>query len=233
MNAKKVRRLSHSTDLDEEAANDEAQQDRDYIQSEIVRIFKKQWYQAEPLKERARVMLDSSCASNDNVSELHMFTACRSWAEKHEWPKANLEDYERGILAHFIKLMNSDDVAQRLEQLAELTKRFPISEPAPNFNNWWSGPEWFKPTLQNSLKAVMLGVFFDLMKKRRANPLPTTLPTIGELDALIKRAYIRDNESTDKKPPGEKELRDARRELGLSGLPRGKGGRPKKQRGKK
>jgi hypothetical protein len=208
-------------------------QEREYIQSEIVRMFKAEWYQAGPLKERARVMLKSKCASNYNVSELHMFTALRSWSERHEWPKSQLEDYERGILAQFIKLMASDDAPLRLKMLAELTKRFPVSEPAPNFNNWRSGPDWFRPTRQEGLKPVMLGAFFALIKERAANPLPAPLPTIGELDALVKHAYISKNKSKEKKPPGEKELRNARRELGLSGLPRGKSGRQEKPRGKK
>lgn len=219
MSAKKNQPLTLDADSDEESA-----QDREYIQSEIVRKFKEEWYQAEPVKERARVMLESRCASNDNVSELHMFTAYRSWAERHEWPKSDLDNYERGILAHFLKLMASDDAPQRLEMLAELTKKFPVSEPAPNFNNWWSGPNWFKPTHQKTLKPIMLGAFFALMKKRPAKPLPTSMPTIGELDALVKHAYTSKNKSKEKKPPGEKELRNARRELGLSGLPRSKSG---------
>lgn len=219
MSTKKTQPLTEDTDSDEEAA-----QDREYIQSETVRMFKAEWYQAEPLKERARVMLNSECASNDNVSELHMFTACHSWAERHEWPKSQLEDYKRGILAHFIKLMASDDAPQRLEMLAKLAKRFPASQPAPNFNNWWSGPDWFKPTRQEGLKPIMLGAFFALMKKRPAKPLPTSLPTIGELDSAIRVKW--------KWSGGDKELRKARHQLGLSGLPRGKSGRPKKQRGK-
>ena len=149
-------------------------------------------------------MLKSKCAGNDNVNELHTFTACRSWAEKHEWPKSQVEDYERGILAHFINLMASEDAPQRLKMLSELVKRFPVSERPPNFNNWWSGPDWFKPTLEDGLKAVMLGAFFALMKRLPAKSLPKKLPTIGELDSAIREKW--------KWCGGDKELRDARRE---------------------
>lgn len=67
----------------------------------------------------------------------------------------------------------------------------------------------------------MLGAFFELMAK-----LPDYMfPTIGELDSAIRKKW--------KWSGNDKELRDARQELGLSGLPRGKSGRPKKQRAKK
>jgi hypothetical protein len=142
-----------------------------------------------------------------------------------------VEVIESSITKQFVELMSSADAAKMLRELAELVDRFPVQKGSLYFGDNLSAPDWFKPTFQDGLKAVMLGAFFAVVEKR---PLaPESLPTIGELDALVKRVYIRNNKSEEKNPPGDKELREARCELGLSGLPRGKGGRPKKQRGKK
>jgi hypothetical protein len=127
------------------------------------------------------------------------------------------------ILGHLIlEIMTSDGAPIQLRQLAKIVAGVPPGLRSVDFDNGLWGPDWFKPTLQDGLKAVMLGAFFDLMKFR----LPDyPLPTIGELDSAIREKW--------KWSGGDKELRDARRELGLSGLPRGKSGRPKKQRGKR
>jgi hypothetical protein len=133
------------------------------------------------------------------------------------------EAMEGLIAKEFVGLMTSPDAPKMLRELAQIVDVFPVSKGSIYFGDNLSVPDWFKPTLQDGLKAVMLGAFLHLVEKR---PLTReSLPTIGELDSIVREKW--------KWAGDDKELRDARRELGLSGLPCGKSGRPKKQRGKK
>ena len=121
-----------------------------------------------------------------------------------------------------LEMVSHVEAPKQLRQLAELVERVPPGSARVDFDSGHWNAASFLPTLQDGLKAVMLGAFFDLMNERL---LDSRMPTIGELDTAIREKW--------KWSGGDKELRDARRDLGLSGLPRGKSGRPKKPRGKK
>ncbi len=134
-------------------------------------------------------------------------------------------DIESGLARYVVKILASPEAASRLKRLAEVVKAFPLTNPQPAFAAHYHAPRGFEPTLQDGLKAVMLCEFWRQREQMRGTYAGLELPTIGELDSAIREKW--------KWSGNDKELRDARRELGLSGLPRGKSGRPKKQRGKK
>lgn len=183
--------------------------------------FAKEWFNESAEGERRRVMLKSMNARYGTPAMIHQIVNLVLKLENAPSRLSSHQDSACQIGQLLIDLMRRVDAPKQLRALAELVERFPPSDEVLDFDNGWWGPTWFKPTLQDGLKSVMLGAFFDLMKRS----LPPFLPTIGELDSAIRDMW--------KWNGGDKELRDARRELGLSGLPRGKSGRPKKQRGKK
>ena len=201
----------------------------------IWRRFGNAWFQPSAEEERARVIAAvGKNASDFEVRELHrlafMLEAMdQGWKQfgptlnDPELAKEWRTDIESGVAHYAVKILTSPDAGKRLEKLASFTKRFPLNRPPPSFINWHTPNIPFNPSPQDGTKAVMLGAYFALMKPRPA--MPESRPTIGELDRAIRENW--------KWHGDDKELREARRKLGLSGLPRGKGGRPKKQRGKK
>lgn len=201
--------------------------------------FLKTWGQTECADERRRVMLRSRIGAFGPATELHdlvtdflllkgnasldTMSPVLQVVEKitgNSPARTSLAEAIEGRIAkQFVELMTKFDAAKKLRELAEIVDLFPAHKGNLDFGDCLSTPDWFKPTIQDGLKAVMLGAFFALVEKR---PLgPESLPTICELDSAIREKW--------KWSGGEKELRDARRELGLSGLPRGKSGRPKKR----
>jgi hypothetical protein len=206
--------------------------------------FLKAWFERGCMNERRRIMLRSRVGEFGLVTNLHDLVVdylhfkddafleqlpliIQTLAKTAQMSELRPKLAEQGVLPligkQFVEVMLSNDAAKMLRFLAELVDRFPISQGALDFGDDLSMPSWFKPTLQDGLKAVMLGAFLEIVGER---PMaPESLPTIGELDSVIREKW--------KWRGDDKELRDARRALGLSGLPRGKSGRPKKQRGKK
>jgi hypothetical protein len=223
-----------------------------YVQAYgLHRVWMRAFDAKDAADERARVMArvmndgkELKGAADYEIRELHrlafMLEAMNQGWEVFgpsmsdpEFAKDWRADIESGVAHYVVKILASPDATTRLERLADLTKVFPLLKPQPAFAAHYHAPPAFAPTLQHGLKAVMLSVFFELREKMRGTYAGLELPTIGQLDAAVKQRFIAGNRSPDKKPPSDKELREARLALGLSGLPRSNGGRPKKQRGKK
>lgn len=206
--------------------------------------FLKSWFAPDCMNERRRIMLKSRAGAFGLVTQLHDLVTdylhfkdgaflemlpeplqllVKTPKMESLRPKIAEEVILPIIGKTFVDLLKSEEASRMLRSLAEILDRFPLGEGPAYFGDYLSMPEWFKPTLQDGTKAVVLGAFLEIAEKR---PLAAeSLPTIGELDHAIRTKW--------KWSGGDKELRDARRELGLSGLPRGKSGRRKKQRGEK
>lgn len=183
------------------------------------RDFAASWFDSNARVERVRVIAKSKRFADAQALDLYQSLATSLLREPSGvLPKTTFGP--RQIAGRLLKIAVSKSAAKSLRALASLIEAFPFSESIDL--DPFSAPERFKPTLQDGLKAVMLGAFFKLNTPGR-HP-GENLPTIGELDYAIRHKW--------KWTGGDKELRDARRELGLSGLPRARSGRPK-QRGKK
>ncbi len=207
--------------------------------------FRKEWDSTDSCNERSRVVgavigvRIKSDAGDPVIRECHRAaTNLVSCYEEFEDPFNVPSDdplhevvkyYESYIGQCLISILTGPNPKSRLMRLARLNSDFPITKgSAPSFAYYPERFDEFAPTLQHGTKAVLLRVFLDLWNSYGASSLPFAmlrLPTIKELDSAIREKW--------KWSGGDKELRDARRDLGLSGLPRGKSGRPKKQRGKK
>lgn len=209
------------------------------------RIWMRAFDTPEALAERARVIAkvmngrrELKGVADYEIRELHrlafMLEAInQGWTQYGFVPRENKSEFanewkadiQSGIAHYILKILTSPEAASRLKRLAGVVKAFPLTIPPPSFAAHYHAPLGFEPTLQDGLKAVMLCEFWRQRGQIRGTHAGLELPTIGELDHSIRKKW--------KWHGDEKELRDARRELGLSGLPRGKGGRPKKQRVKK
>ncbi len=196
------------------------------------------------IEERARVVTKVLTGGRElkgvaeyEILELHRLTfmlkaITEGWTQYGFVPEDNdskfakdwKADIESGIAHYLSKILTSPKATSSLKRLAEVVKAFPLTSPPPLFAAHYHAPRGFEPDIQDGLKAVMLCEFWRQRKKMRGRHAGLELPTIGELDRAIRETW--------KWHGDDKELRDARRELGLNGLPRSKGGRPKKQRGK-
>jgi len=202
--------------------------------------FDKEFNQPLAIRERARVISGLRAATNDGVRELYHLVSL-AIRDKHSHGlnenaalALNLEilaaalmqepdstrladnwNLEGAIGKLLVKLMMEPDAPAKLSTLAALAGKFPPLTKQFNVERGYGVPDWFNPTLQDGLKAIMLRSFHDLMLKQTTN----SLPTIRELDSIVCDEW--------KWQGGDKELRDARRELGLSGLPRARSGRRK------
>ena len=221
----------------------------DFQSSAYVRAFEhhRVWGRAfdapEAVGERARVIAkvlndqkELKGVADYDVRELHrlafMLEAMnQGWTnfgprlDDSDFAREWRADIENGLAHYVVKILASPEAASRLKRLAEVVKAFPLTNPQPAFAAHYHAPQGFEPTLEDGLKAVMLCEFWRRREQMRGTYAGLELPTIGELDSAIREKW--------KWSGSDKELRDARRELGLSGLPRGKSGRPKKQRAKK
>jgi hypothetical protein len=182
-------------------------------------IFAKAWFAKTAENERVRVITKIQPLAKSDAWRVHDCLNMALFAEeKGSW--SLIEQAWKAVGMHLADMAKSAQAEKHFRALASLVKKHPPSASHLDFNGW-SGFPSFTPAASDGIKPVMLKAFFDLMSQRS----DMTFPTIGELDSYIRKKW--------KWHGDEKELRDARRELGLSGLPRGKGGRPKKQRGKK
>ena len=138
-------------------------------------------------------------------------------------------DFERFVGRWLVTILTGNKCESRLSALSKLNGKFPVSREVPVLDFYEGRFHEFQPTLQDGLKPVVLRAFLDLHLTITASSLPYAhlrLPTISELTSTIREKW--------KWKGDDRELRDARRDLGLGGLPRAKSGRPpKKKRGKK
>lgn len=196
-------------------------------------IFIDAWMAKDATKERARVMLawligkrfpdtkgvSARKASGEFPLEVLDTVILCVGVSREDDPQA-VEECE-GKLGRLVReIVPRKEAAASFRALAELLEVIPSIENHTSFGVHFVKPDWFSPQRQDGIKAVMLAAFYGLLGGR-----VIYLPSISELDSCIRGAW--------KWKGDDKELRVARRELGLSGLPRGKSGRPKKQRGKK
>jgi hypothetical protein len=235
-----VIKISHK-----EGEDSELLLEREIILDAVTIAFQNAFHGSAAKNERARVIANSRSARYEGARRLYYLVnlaavrerppldkmKCAHLAVKllHEAVAASppnahrIEafDLEKSIGRALIEMMTGPDPSQNIRALADLAECFPVTSELMFDDNSMCGPPWFKPTLQDGLKEVMLGAFFDLM---RGFADGQRFPTIGELYRAIREKW---NWHGD-----DKELRNARRELGLSGLPRGKAGRGKNRGGK-
>lgn len=171
------------------------------------------------------------------VRELHTL-AFRLEALNQGWADHIPEDYEQihgdkyrtalqsRIADYIVKILASPKAASRLKLLGDVVTAFPLTEPPLNFAAHYEAPKGFKPTLPDGLKALMLREFWrqrDQMReaimqsKRWRQPeqmrkvhSDLALPTFEAIKKAVEEVW--------KWTGDEKQIRDARKNLGLSGL---------------